>query len=820
MIQEQDPNEVKAPKVDLGKAQKALSEEFSLVQSFKYGYRNREDVTILPAGVLIKGSQNVLTNTFARVGIRRGYTLDGQANTGIAPIASSYDWERHHSIVEDRHLRAGFNTTGSNGKLQFRYVAEAGQSWDGNVFTEGQVFWIDIMTSLTSVDFNFAPFWNDADGIPNLLFVNREPSIHNWSGGFTTFAEASNASGVVQTTTLNYGGSGYTVGDDITITGGGGSGATLNVTGVSLNAIGTINATPTAGGAGYSAGFILAIGDGGTGGTVQVTGVGGGGSVTSVILLTQGRNYTTGAGKATTSVSGGTGCTIEILTVVNGAISAYDLIIPGTGYSTGTALATTGGTGTGATVNITVVATGYIKKQGTTTWAQEGFYASNNIDGTPIGTRAVTINGTSYPYTGGDESLYLTGITGNPATPGYPVGTVIFQTVITTTNAEMTNLPSAMNNVLIATLGNQVYLGGEANQNLFLSEQDNYTIYTDPGVARTPGDGGVKPLDGVPVAYVPQEDQMYVSANKSQWYNVSFTLSADLQKESLDINRLKSTGLQAAQSQAYCTKIKNNIGYLSFEPIVNSLGLVQDILSVPQATDLSFPIVNDMNAYNFADGSMFYFKQYLYMAVPREGIVRIYNMTNPENPYWEAPQVLPINRFAVIDGELYGHSSQVGETYKLFTGYNDNGRSVTAVAMFSFNSHGTRTYPKVADSAFTDGYITSNSTLVQRIQYDLDGCSRSVEKAIEGTDTRIVCAISSDASLGKVSLGTNPLGSDLSIENPPLPPYFHVIKTFPKVPFYFESISYTSVGIDQRWDLDSFGLNARLATEGNNAIKE
>ncbi len=53
--------------------------EFSLTDNFKLGYRNREDKTKLPPGILIEGSQNVLTDVFNRVGITKGYVLDGQS---------------------------------------------------------------------------------------------------------------------------------------------------------------------------------------------------------------------------------------------------------------------------------------------------------------------------------------------------------------------------------------------------------------------------------------------------------------------------------------------------------------------------------------------------------------------------------------------------------------------------------------------------------------------------------------------------------------------------------------------------------------------
>jgi hypothetical protein len=81
-----------------------------------------------------------------------------------------------------------------------------------------------------------------------------------------------------------------------------------------------LNATPTAGGSGYTLNDILTITTGGTGATCQVTGVNVG-VVTAVTLLTGGNGgYTTGATKATT---GGTGtlCTVNITTVANATVT-------------------------------------------------------------------------------------------------------------------------------------------------------------------------------------------------------------------------------------------------------------------------------------------------------------------------------------------------------------------------------------------------------------------------------------------------------------------------------------------------------------------
>lgn len=57
----------------------AKVKEFTIIDAFTLGYRNREDLTKLPPGVLIQGSQNVLTSVLNTVGIIPGYTLDGQS---------------------------------------------------------------------------------------------------------------------------------------------------------------------------------------------------------------------------------------------------------------------------------------------------------------------------------------------------------------------------------------------------------------------------------------------------------------------------------------------------------------------------------------------------------------------------------------------------------------------------------------------------------------------------------------------------------------------------------------------------------------------
>lgn len=616
--------------------------EFELITQFPLGYRNREDKTALPAGVLIEGSQNVLTDVTGRVGITKGYTLDGAASSVIAPILAAYDYEMHTGPI--RHLRAGFLTSaGNDGKLQYRYVDSL-----------GVVTWRDLMTSLTSVSFNFADYWNNTDFQSKLLFVNGTSNIYEWGGGITTYASS--------------------------------------------------------------------------------------------------------------------------------------------------------------TVNT-------ITKEGVTTWGEIGF--------SPTG--IVVINGVSYTYTGGTGTTTLTGVTPDPTGAGIVVGDIIHQGVNTTANSAMTGIPATLANSLIGNLKNQIYIGSLVNNQVYVSKINNYKDYSFTAPVRVVGEGAILTLDATPRAFVPQEEEIYIGAGEDQWYETTFTLSSDLTKEDLTVNRLKTTSQQGPQSQALTSKMKNSVVFVSNEPILNSFGRISDVVVTPQMTDMSFPVVNDFNAYDFTDGQVFYNKKFIYVAVPRESLFRVYNMTNSVDNsqavpastqfYWEAPLTIPISRFSVIDGELYGHSYLTSESYKLFDSYSFNGHPIDARAVFSYMNLGVPASSKSFNQFFIEGYISSNTTLNLNLNFEIDGFAGYSTFPIVGTDTQIVEIQTPQGSLGKVSLGKNPLGGT-SQDIGTLPPKFRVIKTMTRTPFYEFSPSFSSIGKDFNWSILRFGPASSPTSEGNNYITQ
>lgn len=618
----------------------AKAREFSLVSSYKLGYRNREDVTNLPPGVLIVGSQNVFDNIADRVQIRQGYIVDGPSSVVMAPILSSFDWvTRGNGEV---HLRAGnLTSAGNDGKLQYRYVDSS-----------GNVTWRDLVTGLTSTSFNFTTFWDTTESLREVLFVNGSPSISQWNGAVTT-----------------------------------------------------INASTSA-------------------------------SITT---------------------------------------------------------------------------------NGTTSWSDLGFYVSTSP-------RSIVVNNSVFTYTGGETTTTLTGVT--PDASGIVVNSIAHQSVIVTANSAFTSGPPAtFKNGLIATLNNQIFLSSLTQPVVWISKVNSYKDYSS-STPRQTGEGSSLILDENIVAFEPQESYMYVSAGQDLWYNVNFQLQTStvgVSYEQVNAQLLKNGRQQGAISQALVSHIKNDIVVATNETTIDSFGRIESSLATPQTTNLSDPIKIDIDSYDFTDGSIFYFRYNIYIAVPKEGLVLVYDLATKS---WAAPQTLPISRFYVVDGELYGHSYNTSESYKLFTGYADRvypgfvGYPIDAKMVFSYENYGTRFTFKKADALYMEGYVSANTTITCTITYEIDGCATTKTFTVVGSDSQIVCLPSQEGSLGKDSLGKIKLGGDStgSIQN--LPPKFRVEKTFNNTNFFECSCSFEILGVNNNFQMLAFGLNASNAPEEPVSIRQ
>lgn len=750
-------------------------EKYLLVDRFA-GYRNKEDITNMPPGVMVEGSQNVLTNDGERVAVREGYTLDGQANSATTPIISSYDWLRHQGDV--RHVRS------YQDELVYRYVDAS-----------GNVTWRRLANGWGSeVDFNWAEFWDADELIDRLLFVNGSSNIYDWSGGITTLASAT------MTTLTNQGvswaeGGFYTNTSNMQVVM---NGVTYTYTSVNGDTIYGVTPDPllsvidqsqttqnasTPVGEADSTGEQNKVGQSfiptaSTLAGVRLYKAGDAGSFTGDVIIEIYDDFTgEPAGPALASATIPNADWLDKPTGLFGVTFTPIAVIPANIYWI-VIRTTTSDTANCISLGIN----------------NAGGYASGELKSFNITDGWVVLPGNDLVF------ATVTSFT----TP--TVGEVIHQAVHVTPNSAITDLPDDFANDLIRSLYNQVYIGSFVDRTAYISKQNDFTDFSFSS-PRTPGEGALITLDATPVGFIPQEDSMYITAGNDLWYQTLFTLSSDLQSEALNITRLKTGVQQAAQSQALITKNKNDVVFVTNEPTVTTLGRLE-LIEKPQIKDISDPIKLDMQSYDFTGGSAIYFQDNLYIAVPRNGVVRIFNISKG---WWEAPQILPISRFAIIDGELYGHSSVTPETYKIFDGVNDNGAPIAAQANFSYQHFGDRANLKNFYQYYVEGYISSNTSLTCRLVYDYHGATDTRDLAINGNDRTILFDSTSDGSLGKQSLGKKSLAGRSDTVSTLLPPKFRVRKEVTLKDFYELQVQFISNGDDQHWELLSWGPNAQMS---------
>lgn len=456
----------------------------------------------------------------------------------------------------------------------------------------------------------------------------------------------------------------------------------------------------------------------------------------------------------------------------------------------------------GAVTTLASATTNTITLNGTT-WAEERFLTS--------GTRSVEINGTTYTYTGGETTDTLTGVTPDPS--GEATDSVVFQTVRTNSNQP----GSGLTNDLIEVLNNQVYVGDYTSREVYVSKQGSFTDYTF-STPREPSEGALLTLDAPPNAFIVQEDSMYISAGLNDWYKTTFTLSTTSTAfvEDLEIDKLKTASNQACTYKDAVTNAKNSIVFVSNEPTFEELGRVENIVT-PQSLPLSDPIKPDFSRYDFTNASVAYWKNSLYIAVPNEQLVLIYDI---ENGWWQPPQTMAISSLTVYQGDLIGHSSLVSESYKLFDDEetSDNGSLIEMQAVFAYRNFGSRFLLKNFDEYAVEGYLSSNTNLDVTLQYDYEGASGDRTYQISGADKTILFGTNVTGGLGSSPLGHLPLGG-LSAADTQFKKFRHIQGTRPN-DFHELLVTISTTDDDAQFEILSHGPQGRFAPTQNTSIRK
>lgn len=463
----------------------------------------------------------------------------------------------------------------------------------------------------------------------------------------------------------------------------------------------------------------------------------------------------------------------------------------------------------GGMAEVSSVTTATITKKGTTTWAQEGFYV--------IGNKTILIGGVVYTYTGGESTTTLTGVTPDPSAGGVVDGDIATQQVRTRTDEPAASLQ----NDFIAVVNNHLFVGSEITNEINVSQNDDYTDYAFSS-PRVPGEGALLTLDSKGRGFGVLQKNMVIFAGESDIYHAVFqeiTVSTTL-AETINVKKLKNGPKQGARSHNLITNYADSIVYVSNEPALRILETGVDI-DTPSLRSLSDPIKPDFDDENFANGVAQYHKNRIYISAPANAKVYILQIDEDEKGsskfFWQPPQILPFRHFAVIDENLYGHSSQVPETYRAFYGTDDDNLPFTAKAALAYRNYGDRANLKNLDEWFTEGYITSNTVITVTYNFDFGGATAQVVREIEGDDQDLIQESIESAALGDNPIGDAPLG-DTPNEATQLPK-FRIIHTIEPMDFHEIQVIFETTSQDAQWQILATGGNARFARKIQTSIK-
>lgn len=457
-----------------------------------------------------------------------------------------------------------------------------------------------------------------------------------------------------------------------------------------------------------------------------------------------------------------------------------------------------------------------ITKKGTTTWAENRVYTTGN---------KILVNvrtGTEYTYTGGESTTTLTGISD---TTGIVAGDILVQKVITNTDKPAAN----RTNDTIWVYDNQLCIASNSDEQVYVSKNTSYTDFTfsSPRVA---GEGAVLTLDNPAKGFGELENSLIIFAGRSSIYQVvprDITVGTTL-AETFEVEKYQTGVGQSAINQEVIQQIGNTLVFLTYEPAVRELPSPSALQAGEQVRTLSNPIKPDMDAEDWSNASAFWYKNGYYLSAPTNG--RVYILQYREDAdgrlrrFWQPPQTMFIADFAVINDLLYGHSSSVSTTYKLFdndsySDYLPDGLTkmpIKCVAKFAYRNYKDRVNLKKFDEYFVEGEIGGSTRITMTLYYDFGGSTQMIERVIDGSDQDILLETLLNTSLAQQPLGQQPLGG--STDAPTDAAKFRVIFEQAQEDFVEMQDVYETDDIDKFWSIISRGANAQASRRRNIGI--
>lgn len=380
------------------------------------------------------------------------------------------------------------------------------------------------------------------------------------------------------------------------------------------------------------------------------------------------------------------------------------------------------------------------------------------------GTRKILVKDDSgvmqeFTVTGQAGSVFT--VTEDPTAFSLTAGTVVVQSV-----RQNANTPAAgFTNDVIETFQNQVFVGSHTSQRVYVSSNSSFTDFTfsSPRIA---GQGALITLDAAMVGFktpglrdTDTESKILAFAKNDRGYKITFEVSPGSTADR-EVPRVKPLPLAEGQgpiSQELIGKVGQTVVWVTNDKELLELGQIESA-SFSDNVALSDPIKPDFLAADFTNGDLKFWKKNIVITAPPDGKTFIFDVSKA---FWQTPQVLGMRKLSIYGGDLYGHSNSIDETYKLFTGLNDDGNPIAYKAHFVYRNANSRSSFKNFDRFFTELYIQANTKVMASILYEWKGSKGTTSYIIDGSKQEYLFTPVEDASLGVNSLGTNPLGGQL-----------------------------------------------------------
>lgn len=454
---------------------------------------------------------------------------------------------------------------------------------------------------------------------------------------------------------------------------------------------------------------------------------------------------------------------------------------------------------------------GYISKISATTTTEITFDAIAGLTGTPTfeirllavdATGSIIYNGTSIAYTSVPRDDRFTVSSAHAADSG---------TGITTSPIEYTSVKRGN---LLETSVAQMFLAGveESPDTVFRSALEDATDFTFSS-PRSADEGDVIffPYGGKKITDIKaQEDTLYVFKPHSI-ESLTYTQDADDIAIIAPINKSINIG-----TEAKTWKVQDDILFATPDKRITSLGRVENKDTLPQTSDLAYPIRRELQLYNLDSVSGGFLTSKSYIAVKSNQDVQ-YNdrvlVYNHDHSSWEGYSTISASVFVLHNGKIYYGDAYNPDLYELNSTINKTkGDTVYPLSCSGstgfINLRGSGFYLNEVYSLAVEGYITSGTTINFRLYKDFAQESFQ-ELQLTGLETEFQDNVPTFNLLGGDPNGIEPLGANavLGEQDDTGRRHFIAILYFQITQVEYLSIGVGSSGLNQDWEIIKLGVN-------------